>query len=64
MNSAGLKVLLLTAKRLESEGGQLVLCALVPSVMMIFEMIGFNRFMKIGATRPEGLTLFTTASVN
>ncbi len=47
VNSAGLKVFLLAAKRLEPLTGKLVLCALAPSVLMIFEMIGFTRIMKI-----------------
>ena len=55
VNSAGLKVFLLAAKRLEPLGGQLVLCALAPSVLMIFEMIGFTRIMKITASREEAL---------
>jgi len=42
VNSAGLKVFLLAAKKLESSGGQFILCALAPSVLMIFEMIGFT----------------------
>ena len=55
VNSAGLKVFLLTAKRLEPLGGKLVLCALAPSVLMIFEMIGFTRIMKIVPTLDEAL---------
>ena len=55
VNSAGLKVFLLAAKKLETLGGKLVLCALAPSVLMIFEMIGFTRIMKIVPTRDEGL---------
>ena len=55
VNSAGLKVFLLAAKRLEPLGGKLVLCALAPSVLMIFEMIGFTRIMKIVPTREEAL---------
>lgn len=55
VNSAGLKVFLLAAKRLETLGGKLVLCALTPSVLMIFEMIGFTRIMKIVASREEAL---------
>jgi anti-anti-sigma factor len=58
VNSAGLKVILLLAKRLETEGGQLVLCALNHSVMMVFQMIGFDRIMKIAPTREEALALF------
>jgi anti-anti-sigma factor len=55
VNSAGLKVFLLAAKRLEPLGGKLVLCALAPSVLMIFEMIGFTRIMKIVPTLDEAL---------
>jgi anti-anti-sigma factor len=58
VNSAGLKVFLLAAKRLEPLGGQLVLCALAPSVLMIFEMIGFARIMKIVPTLDEALKAF------
>src|SRR5690349_17450858 len=53
VNSAGLKVFLLAAKKLETLGGQFILCALAPSVLMIFEMIGFTRIMKIAATRED-----------
>jgi len=55
VNSAGLKVFLLAAKRLEPLGGKLVLCALAPSVLMIFEMIGFTRIMKIVASREDAM---------
>jgi anti-anti-sigma factor len=55
VNSAGLKVFLLAAKRLEPVGGKLVLCTLAPSVLMIFEMIGFTRIMKIVPTLDEAL---------
>ncbi len=55
VNSAGLKVFLLAAKRLEPLGGKLILCALSSSVFMIFEMIGFTRIMKIVPTRAEAL---------
>jgi stage II sporulation protein AA (anti-sigma F factor antagonist) len=55
VNSAGLKVFLLAAKRMEPLGGKLILCALAPSVFMIFEMIGFTRIMKIVPTRADAL---------
>ena len=62
VNSAGLKVFLLAAKKLEPIEGRLVLCALQPSVLMIFEMIGFTRIMKIAATREEALRSFRGAA--
>lgn len=55
VNSAGLKVFLLAAKRLEPLGGQMALCALAPSVLLIFEMIGFTRIMKVVPAREEAL---------
>lgn len=55
VNSAGLKVFLLAAKKLEAVEGKLVLCALAPSVLMIFEMIGFTRIMKIVPSREEAI---------
>jgi anti-anti-sigma factor len=55
VNSAGLKVFLLAAKRLEPLNGKLVLCALAPSVLMIFEMIGFTRIMKIVPSLDDAL---------
>lgn len=58
VNSAGLKVFLLAAKKLEPLGGQLVICSLAASVLMIFEMIGFTRIMKILPNREEGLRAF------
>lgn len=55
VNSAGLRVFLLAAKKLETARGAFVVCALAPSVLMIFEMIGFTRIMKIVPTREEAL---------
>jgi anti-anti-sigma factor len=55
VNSAGLKVLLLAAKELESLGGKFVLCTLAPGVLMVFETIGFDRIMNIAATRDDAL---------
>ncbi len=55
VNSAGLTVFLLAAKKIEALGGKLVLCALAPSVLMIFEMIGFTRIMTIVPTRQQGI---------
>jgi anti-anti-sigma factor len=57
VNSAGLKVFLLAAKRLEPLSGKLVLCSLAPSVLMIFEMIGFTRIMKIVPSLDEALRI-------
>ena len=55
VNSSGLKVILIAAKKLDSLGGKLVLCGLAPNVLMIFEMIGFTKILSIHGTREEAL---------
>ena len=62
VNSAGLKVFLLAAKKLEPLGGRMVISSLQPSVFMIFEMIGFTRIMKIVPTRDEALRVLETTA--
>ncbi len=64
VNSAGLKVFLLAAKKLEALGGRLILCGLTPSVLMIFEMIGFTRIMKILPSRADGLRALGDGEMN
>jgi len=58
VNSAGLKVFLLAAKKLEPVKGTMIISCLAPSVLMIFEMIGFTRIMKISPTREDALRAF------
>ncbi len=64
VNSAGLKVFLLAAKRLEPLEGILVLCSLSPSVLMVFEMIGFTSIMKVAPNREEALHAFPGAAAS
>ncbi|MDB6171901.1 MAG: anti-sigma-factor antagonist [Chthoniobacteraceae bacterium] len=64
VNSAGLKVLLLATKKLEPFHGELILCSLSQNVLMIFEMIGFTRIMKIVPDRETALKLFTQLPVS
>jgi anti-anti-sigma factor len=54
MSSAGLRVMLLAAKRLR-EGGALVLCGMGESVRQIFELAGFLPIFAIEATRDLAL---------
>ncbi len=49
ISSAGLRVLLLAAKKLKGGGGQLVLAALNPSVKQIFELAGFFAIFAVEA---------------
>ena len=53
VSSAGLRVLLATAKKLSRQNGQLVLCGLQPSVREVFEISGFLSIFKVVATAAE-----------
>ena len=47
ISSAGLRVLLLIAKRMQSNRGKLVLCRLRPDVKTIFELSGLTSIFNI-----------------
>ena len=51
VSSAGLRVLLLAAKRLHETDGQLVLCSLGDAVRQVFEFAGFLRIFTIEPSR-------------
>jgi len=53
--SAGLRVLLSTAKSLRKSGGQIALCSLEPYVYEVFETAGFTQLFKIYASEEESL---------
>ena len=47
ISSAGLRVLLSTAKRLNSSAGKLALCGLQPYVLEVFDVAGFTSIFRI-----------------
>lgn len=55
INSAGLRVFLLVAKRMESHGGGCAFCGLSPNVKLVFETIGFDRILTVYDTRETAL---------
>lgn len=57
VNSAGLKVFLIAAKKLDAAGGRMALCALQANVRMVFETIGFDRIMNIADNRAQALAM-------
>lgn len=57
INSAGLRVFLLAAKRLEAHGGDCAFCGLSPNVRLVFETIGFDRILTLHDTREAALAL-------
>jgi anti-anti-sigma factor len=46
ISSAGLRLLLMAAKQLATQNGNLVLCGLSPEIKDVMEMTGFNTFFK------------------
>jgi len=50
INSAGLRVILATAKSVKKYGGRCVLCGLSNEVRTIFDLAGFTRILKIHTT--------------
>lgn len=58
ISSAGLRVLLVTAKRLHQVQGDIRVCQPNSSVMEVFEMTGFDSIIPVLATREEALLQF------
>lgn len=56
INSAGLRVFLLAAKRMESLGGICAFCGLTPNVKLVFETIGFDRILTVHPDRNTALS--------
>ena len=53
ISSAGLRVLLVVAKRIQQNGGKVVLCSLSPNVREVFEISGFSSIFNIFPTDDE-----------
>lgn len=56
ISSAGLRVMLLSLKRITANQGKLVLCELQQNVQEIFNLSGFSKIFIIVSTREDGLT--------
>lgn len=55
INSAGLRVFLIVAKKLETTGGLCAFSGLTPNVRLVFETIGFDRILKLYENRAVAL---------
>ena len=55
VSSAGLRVMLLLAKKLKQAGGALVLCDIQPNVREVLEISGFLAILAVRDTRAEAL---------
>jgi len=57
VSSAGLRVLVAVAKRIEQAGGKLVLCALREVVVEVLRVSSFDRLLPVCAARDEAVAL-------
>jgi anti-anti-sigma factor len=56
ISSAGLRIVLLAAKRMKTVGGKLALCSLNSQIAEVFEISGFSRILDIHPTRDAALS--------
>lgn len=56
ISSAGIRVILTTAKALQRRRGRLALCSLTDSVREIFEVSGFDQIIPVHATMEEAIS--------
>ncbi len=58
ISSAGLRVLLATAKQLKGNSGELRVCSLNEVVQEVFDISGFTTILTVTKTEPEALKGF------
>lgn len=62
LSSSGLRTLLLLARELRKNGGDLILCALQPQVAEVFHLTGFDQIFQLHHTREEAASAFGKVS--
>jgi anti-anti-sigma factor len=60
ISSAGLRIVLLAAKKMKTAGGKLALCSLNPQITEVFEISGFARILDIHPSRDAALATLST----
>lgn len=58
LSSSGLRTLLLLARELRRDGGDLILCSLQPQVAEVFHLTGFDQIFQLHHTREEAAAGF------
>ncbi len=58
ISSAGLRVLLATAKKLKATSGDLKICGLNQTVQEVFDISGFSSILSVVATEEDALAAF------
>ncbi|MDE1902624.1 MAG: STAS domain-containing protein [Alphaproteobacteria bacterium] len=61
ISSAGLRVVLLAAKRLRSANGRLALCSLNPQIAEVFRISGFDAILDIHPSSESALARLASA---
>ncbi len=55
ISSAGLRVLLLAARKLQESSGKIALCGLKPTLKTVFDIAGFSNIFSIFASQEEAI---------
>ncbi len=58
ISSAGLRVILLTAKSLQRRNAKFAVCSLSESIQEVFEISGFDKIISIHPSQAEALAAF------
>lgn len=58
ISSAGLRVMLMAAKKIRQKEGKIVLCALQDQIREVFDIAGFTPLFPISDTRAEAIDEF------
>jgi anti-sigma B factor antagonist/stage II sporulation protein AA (anti-sigma F factor antagonist) len=58
LSSAGMRMLLSTAKKLKTLSGKLVLCSITPNVLDVLRMSGFDHVLELTKSEEEALRRF------
>ena len=60
ISSAGMRVILITAKSLQSSGTKFALCSMDESIREVFKISGFDKIIPIHGSQSEALTAVAT----
>jgi anti-anti-sigma factor len=59
VSSAGLRIFLMIAKKLQKSQGKLALCGMSPGVREVFDIAGFSKILTIEPDRAAGVAKLT-----
>ena len=55
ISSAGLRIFLLAAKRMDEAKGKMILCSLKDGVKQVFDIAGFSSFLTLASSAEEAM---------